>query len=50
MLEMPLILGLPTVLVEHLLKTRKEYEHLKKQEIHNIFIKTNSVKPGSSVI
>ena len=39
--QMPLSLDLPTVLVEHLLKTKKEYEKLKKQEIHNIFIKTN---------
>ena len=37
--QMPLSLDLPTVLVEHLLKTKKEYEKLKKQEIHNIFIK-----------
>ena len=29
-----------TVLVEHLLKTKKEYQNLKKQEIHDIFIKT----------
>ena len=25
-------------------KTRKEFKALKKQEIHNIFIKTNSIK------
>ena len=32
------------VLVDHLQKTKKEYKSLKKQEIHNIFIKTNKVK------
>ena len=35
MLEMHLIL------VEHLHKTKKEYEKFKKEEIHEIFIKTN---------
>ena len=29
------------VLVEHLQKTKKEYKRLKKQKIHEIFIKTN---------
>ena len=29
------------VLVYHLQKTKKEYKNLKKQEIHDIFIKTN---------
>ena len=29
------------VRVDHLQKTKKEYKNLKKQEIHNIFIKTN---------
>ena len=29
------------VLVEHLQKTKKEYKKLKKQEIHDIFIKMN---------
>ena len=33
--------GLPTVLVDHLLKTRKVYKNLKKQEIQDIFIKTS---------
>ena len=28
------------VLVDHLQKTKKKYKSLKKQEIHNIFIKT----------
>ena len=28
-------------LVDHLQKTKKEYKNLKKQEIHDIFIKTN---------
>ena len=27
--------------VDHLQKTRKEFKNLKKQEIHDIFIKTN---------
>ena len=35
MLEMHL------TLVEHLHKTKKEYEKFKKEEIHEIFIKTN---------
>ena len=48
--QMPLSPDLPTVLVEHLLKTKKEYEKLKKQEIHNIFIKMNLVKLASRVI
>ena len=29
------------VLVDHLLKTKKEYKKAKKQEIEDIFIKTN---------
>ena len=41
MSQMPLSPDLPTVPVEHFLKTKKEYENLKKQGIHNIFIKTN---------
>ena len=32
------------VLVDHFQKTKKEYKNLKKQEIHNIFIKTNYMK------
>ena len=32
------------VLVDHSRKTKKEYKSLKKQEIHDIFINTNSVK------
>ena len=28
-------------LVDHLLKTKKEYKNLKKQKIEDIFIKTN---------
>ena len=35
------IVGLHIVLVDHLQKTKKEYENIKKQEIHDIFIKTN---------
>ena len=31
---------LTIVLVDHLQKTKKKYKSLKKQEIHNIFIKT----------
>ena len=27
--------------LDHLQKTKKEYQDLKKQEIHDIFIKTN---------
>ena len=34
-------LNLHIVLVDHLQKTKKEYKNLKKQEIHDIFIKTN---------
>ena len=29
-----------TLLAHYLLKTKKEHKNLKKQEIHNIFIKT----------
>ena len=32
------------VLVFHLQKTKKEYKNLKKQEIHDIFIKTNYIQ------
>ena len=35
---------LHVTLVDHLQKTRKESRHFKKQEIHNIFIKTNDIK------
>ena len=34
-------LNLLIVLVDHLQKTKNEYKNLKKQEIHDIFIKTN---------
>ena len=34
-------LDLHKVSVEHLQKTKKECKNLKKQEIHDIFIKTN---------
>ena len=30
--------------LRHLVKTKKEYKNLKKQEIHDIFIKTNYTK------
>ena len=36
--------GLRMVLVDYLLKTKKEYKKLKKQKIHEIFIGTNSTK------
>ena len=32
------------VLVDHLLKTKKEFKHLKKQEIQTIFTKMNLIK------
>ena len=41
MSEMRLILDLHIVLADHLQKTKKEYRNLKKQDIHDIFIKTN---------
>ena len=34
-------LNLPTVLVDHLLKTKKESKNLKKQEIQDIFTEMN---------
>ena len=34
-------LNLHIVLMDHLQKTKKEYKTLKKQEIHETFIKTN---------
>ena len=36
--------GLHIVLVNNLLKTKKEYRKLKKQKIREIFIETNSTK------
>ena len=36
--------GLHIVLVDHLQKTKKEYKNLKKQEIHDRFIKMNYIK------
>ena len=39
--EMHLRLDLHRVLVDHLQKATTEYKNLKKQEIHNIFTKTN---------
>ena len=41
MAEMHLSLDLSTVFVDHLLKTKKEYKKVKKQETQDIFIKTN---------
>ena len=34
-------LDLHIVLVDHLLKTKKEYKNIRKQEIQEVFIKTN---------
>ena len=34
-------LDLHIVLVDHLQETKKKHKNLKKQEIHEIFIKTN---------
>ena len=36
--------GMFTVLLEHLLKSRKENKKFEKQETHDIFIKTNHIK------
>ena len=36
--------GLHIVLVDHLQKTKKEYKNLKKQEIHDRFIKMHYIK------
>ena len=36
-------LGFTIVLVDHLLKTKKECKILEKQEIHNVFIKANQI-------
>ena len=38
------------VLVDHLLKTKRESENLKKQEIQNTFIKTNCTNSALSMI
>ena len=32
------------ILMDHLQKTKKEYKNLKKQEIHDMYIKTNWIK------
>ena len=37
-------LDLLKVLVEHLLKTKKEFKNLKKQETQNIFTEMNLIK------
>ena len=39
-----------TVLVDHLLKTRKELKYLKKQEIQTIFTKTNLIRHAFNTI
>ena len=36
-------LGFTIVLVDHLLKTKKECKILEKQEIHNVLIKANQI-------
>ena len=41
-------LCLHTVLVDHLLKAKKEYKNVKKQEIQNMFIKLNEIKHFST--
>ena len=38
------------VLVDHLLKTKKEFKKLKKQEIHAIFAKMNLIKLAFNTI
>ena len=42
--------NLPIVLANHLLKPKKEYKNLKKQEIQDIFIKTNWTKLALNMI
>ena len=42
--EMHLSQNLPIVLVDHLLKIKKEFKNLKKQEIQAIFTKLNWIK------
>ena len=37
-------IGYNVLLVNQSLKTRKKYENSKKQDIHDIFIKTNEIK------
>ena len=37
-------MNLPIVHVDHLLKTKKEFKNSKKQDIHDVFIKTNQKK------
>ena len=47
--EMHLSTDLPTVVADHLLKTKKEKKNLRKQEICNIFLKMNWTKPPFSM-
>ena len=41
--------GFTCMLMGHLLNTKKEYKSLKKQKIHNMFIKTNWTKFAFSI-
>ena len=38
------------MLLEHLLKTKKEHENLKTQEIQDIFTKISEIKPACKMI
>ena len=42
-------LDLQIVLVDHLLKTKKEFKNIKNQGIQYIFIKKNYIKPAFSI-
>ena len=42
--------GLLIVLVDHLLKTKKEFKNLKKQEIQAIFTKVNLIRLAFNII
>ena len=44
------LVNLPTVLVGHLLKTKKEFKNLKKQEIQTIFTKMSLIMPVFNMI
>ena len=43
-------MDLRIVLVDHLLKTKKEYKNLKKQEIQEIFTKLSLIKLAFNMI
>ena len=38
------------MLVDHLLKTKKEFKNLKKQEIQNIFTEMNQIEPVLNMV